>query len=266
MAHRCAGTNADGTNCQVVLTGRRGDCGRHTAASGRLPAGLVLTPHGTLVSVAASDPIVGGGVQAPPPGDLSGYVPSPHGPVGEPAAGDAGHARLVIADPDEAVRRVRAMDGVDNGDQWVPAQPDWVMVADPRRWSGHKLHVACDDADQVAEATARLHRIVADRGIGMKAAARHLVEPPANLGPHGRYHRVKAAPVRKGVTLYLPRRDDLDRDTTAVAAALDGYQCDTTLSGDNHVGGPLWHRYEFTHDPGHDVDDYRTYHRLYCRA
>lgn len=279
MAHRCAGVTHTGQPCQVVLA-RGSDCGRHGSAGGRpLPAGMVRTAHGTLVSappvsVVAADPFggAGGGTSTPTrtvPADVSRYVPtvaSADTTVGPPADGAAADSRLLLARPDQVVSRVSSLRGFDNGEGWVPDGPSWVQVSDPRRWSGHKLHVACSDHRDVAEVAERVHGLVGERGIGMKAAARHLVEPPANLADRRLARQLEANPVAKGVTLYLPRRATLNHDTTAVARALDGYRCERPISGDTPLGGALYHRYEFSSDPGYDVTDFREYHRLYRRA
>ena len=127
----------------------------------------------------------------------------------------------------------------------------WVQVLMSEQHSGHKLHIAAADLQQVRDALHRVWPVCQQAGLGLKA-----VGSTENLAHnHG-----------KGLTIYLPRRATIHRDTTLVAAALRGYDPSVAdIYGDTQVIGAVWHRYEFTQDPGHDVDT-REYYRLYQPA
>ncbi|MEN3308876.1 MAG: hypothetical protein V7603_5078 [Micromonosporaceae bacterium] len=128
--------------------------------------------------------------------------------------------------------------------------PPWVQVLSSEQVSGHKLHVAAANLEQVREALSRVWVVCQQAGLGLKAAGGE-----ENLAYNN----------GKGLTIYLPRRDTIHRDASLVAAALDGYHPGVDIYGDTRLSDAVWHRYEFTHDPGHDVDLFR-YRQLYRPA
>jgi hypothetical protein len=131
-----------------------------------------------------------------------------------------------------------------------------------RTASGHKLHVAADNCDDVRKLAALLEPLADEYGLGIKYAMPTIVEP-GNVSD--RCHPSWKRGTTKAVTIYLPDRDTVDRDMTAVAQRLAGYQTDATVPGDNHIVGAIYHRYEFSSDPGRNVTP-RESRDLYERA
>lgn len=205
-----------------------------------------------------------------PYGDLSGYVPSarPEDAV-QPDDDDSGRSRPLCTLDEALAAAGRSPERTVVEETWerTPSGgyrcvekpvgteltgPAFLSTHEPSRVSGHKLHVAAGTVDDVADVARRLWPVAEEYGLGMK------IMTPKGLAATG-------AAKGKGVTVYLTGRATLDRDTAAVAAALDGYETDATVEGDTPVVGHVYHRFELSHDPGHEVGG-REYHRLYRRA
>ena len=152
---------------------------------------------------------------------------------------------------DEQLSEVRDPRGIEDRDlSWTRWGPDFVQVLSADTHSGWKLHVASDGAEQTEQAAQAVYKVARDRGIGMKIATANLTSKPQ---PDGQM----SVQATKGVTLYLPRRQTVDEDTTAVVRALEssGYTTRASVAGstEKHVRGAVWSRWELDRDPGRDV-------------
>ncbi|MFL6118873.1 hypothetical protein [Actinophytocola sp.] len=112
-------------------------------------------------------------------------------------------------------------------------QPVTLLV--DRDGSGHHLHIAARSLVQVREATRRLWPVATAYGLGLDAA----------LDPD-----TVAAAAGAGVIVHLPRLATLDRDTTAVVAALDGFRAHPDpLPGTTPIAGAVYHRHTNASEP-----------------
>ncbi|MEU3452238.1 hypothetical protein ABZ671_01145 [Micromonospora sp. NPDC006766] len=127
----------------------------------------------------------------------------------------------------------------------------WEPLATPDSWSGHKLHIGCADFADVRAVVAKVLPVVISAGLGCKAAT-------SSVGLRR----------GKGVVVYLPRRDRVDRDASLVVQALAGYQpsAPVDIFGSVRLSGAVWWRWEFREDPGCDVWSRAEYRDLYVKA
>ncbi|XTZ13860.1 hypothetical protein ACQSSU_20400 [Micromonospora echinospora] len=156
-------------------------------------------------------------------------------------------------------RTVVAQNAYDAIERWhrvaksspIPTPP-WKALLQPDSWSGHKLHVPAASLADVRAGLAATFRTAWTSGLGMKAAT-----------------GTDVLATGKGLVIYLPRRDTIDRDASLIAAALAGYRPSAlvTCTGGTQLAPALWWRHEFGGtDPGHDIFDPREYRSLYVPA
>lgn len=135
------------------------------------------------------------------------------------------------------------------------ARTSFVEVSSPSSFSGHKLHIYCTDIGDVLSAYQRLIFDVEDRGWGMKLATQRFFDATAH--GHKQAH--------KGVTIYLPRRAEVEDEIDWVVRLMEGWPVDGRIQGDTPKGNGVHHRFELDYDPEVDVD-YDEYLRLYKPA
>ena len=118
---------------------------------------------------------------------------------------------------------------------------NFLTLAEAAGFSGHKLHVYCEDVGDVAEVLDRVWPVVEARGLGCKAGTSRL------------FGHAEDDPQRnKGVTIWLPRRDTDSADIDAVVETLDGYAKDRPIPGDVYVGNGVSRRFDLARDIGRD--------------
>lgn len=154
-------------------------------------------------------------------------TPAPDGPRLD------GQVRPADATDVDSITILYGLASADDAVRYLLARQNWqhlgwadlVTVAEGE---DHELHIATTSRTQIREATARLWPVVCHYGLGFAAAL-----DPETLTESGRF----------GIIVQLPRGETLDRDTTAVVAALDGYHGHPrALPGGLHVAGSVWYR------------------------
>jgi hypothetical protein len=126
----------------------------------------------------------------------------------------------------------------------------FVQAAEPATFSSHKAHLYCTDVVDVTCAWGRVRDLVEEYGLGAKLATTAYF---AGVDRH------------KGVTLYLPRRDQVDEVLDWLTFHMDGWPVDGPIPGDAALGNGVHTRFELARDFGRDVT-YRTYRRHYRPA
>jgi hypothetical protein len=135
----------------------------------------------------------------------------------------------------------------------------FTTVAVPPTFSGTKLHVLADTKEKTASAAFAVYDVVAERGLGMKIANPSFHETARGTGQAG-----------KGVTIYLPDRETVGKDTQAIVQALDRahYRPPAgTIAGDTEVGPRsrtgVYTRYELSPDAPDRNLSLDEYHQWY---
>jgi hypothetical protein len=142
--------------------------------------------------------------------------------------------------------RSRDLERLLEANRWQP----FVQAAEPATFSGHKAHLYCTDVIDVACAWGRVCDLVDEYGLGAKlATAAYFAGPDRH----------------KGVTLYLPRRDQAAELVDWLTFHLDGWPVDGPIPGDVARGNGVHTRFELDRDLGRDVS-YHTYRRHYRPA
>jgi hypothetical protein len=129
---------------------------------------------------------------------------------------------------------------------WQP----FVQAAEPVSFSGHKAHLYCTDTIDVACAWGRVLDLVDEAGLGAKLAT------AAYFAGADRH---------KGVTLYLPHRDQVDELVDWLTFQMGGWPVDGPIPGDVAHGNGVHTRFELDCDLGRDLS-YDTYRRHYRPA
>jgi N12 class adenine-specific DNA methylase len=165
-----------------------------------------LPPSANTASRSPSDQLrSAGGAASSPASGREPVVPQVQATVAPPAPGDADTITRQVgvhtrADVTSILRDYH------NGRQsgWLPLTSliDDIGI-------GHRLHIATQSLAQVREATRRLWPVATDYGLGLDVA----LDPDTLTDTAG-----------AGVIVHLPRLDTLDRDTSAVVAALKGFR------------------------------------------
>lgn len=118
--------------------------------------------------------------------------------------------------------------------------------------SGFKVHIYCEDFDDVNEALDRVGTTLVSRGLVFKIATQWLTEKETD----------PESQCRKGITVYLPERAVAATDAAAISAALGTWHHDRA-PGDDLVTAPgVGLRYELLVDDGTDIDR-AAYEKLY---
>jgi len=137
---------------------------------------------------------------------------------------------------------------------WSPSPADIDRLSD--QFSGYKLHVYCEDFDEVTAAYTALAPTLHARGLAHKIASRHLADAAQGDA---------LSQARKGVTVYLPEASVAVDDISASASAL-GHRASLRAPGDDiHLGSGLGLRYELVVDTPVDVS-FGSYSTLYKPA
>ena len=122
-------------------------------------------------------------------------------------------------------------------------------------YSGWKVHVSADTDKEVLQVVSLLEPWAEKRGLQGKMASSGMLDHFRNDNSPQRY---------KGVVLYLPERDRVEEDLKAISNAMVGWNKPVT-QGDEIISPGVGVRFEFTEDPGRDVD-IDEYHDLYLSA